>query len=134
MSGDNLEVVRGIYQRWARGDMGPDPDLFDPELVFESFMPDSSERVVSRGPEEAQSFMREFLAQWTDYRLFGERFREIGADRILVEGHQSGRGRLSGAAVKSPMNSVWTFRDGRVVHLVFEPDLQRALEAAGAAD
>ena len=134
MSEDNLEVVRGVYQRWGRGDMGPDPDLFDPELVFESFMPDSSERVVSRGPEETQAFMREFLAQWTDYRLFGERFREIGADRILVEGHQSGRGRLSGAAVKSPMNSVWTFRDGRVVHLVFEPDLQRALEAAGAAD
>jgi ketosteroid isomerase-like protein len=134
MSGDNLEVVRGAYKRWARGDMGPDPDLFDPELVFESFMPDSSERVVSRGPEEAQAFMREFLAQWTDYRLVGERFKEIGADRILVEGHQSGRGRLSGAAVKSPMNSVWTFRDGRVVHLVFEPDLQRALEGPRAAD
>jgi ketosteroid isomerase-like protein len=134
MSGENLEVVRAVYQRWAEGDMGPDPDLFDPELVFESFMPDSSERVVSRGPKETQAFMREFLAQWTDYRLFGERFREIGADRILVEGRQSGRGRLSGVAVESPMNSVWTFRDGRVVHLVFEPDLQRALEAAGAAD
>jgi hypothetical protein len=29
------------------------------------------------------------------------------------------------------MCSVWTFRNGKVVGLLFEPDIQTALEAAG---
>jgi ketosteroid isomerase-like protein len=131
---DSVEVVRRIYARWARGDMVAGVDLFDHQIVFESFMPDSSQRIVCHGPAEVEAFMREFLAQWKDYRLLGDEFREVGSSTVLVTGRQAAIGRQSGAAVEGPTLSVWTFQNGRVTRLVFEPDLERALEAAGMGD
>ena len=40
-------------------------------------------------------------------------------------------GRESGETVEDAVFSVWNFRDRRVVHLSFDRDRQRALEAAG---
>jgi ketosteroid isomerase-like protein len=131
MSQENVDVVRRTYDEWERGHMRAGVELFDPGIVFESFMPDANERVVANGPEEIEVFMREFLGSWRDYRLFGEEFREIGKDKVSVVGHQTAIGRQSGVAVKGPMCSVWTFRNGKIVGLVFEPDRNKALEAAG---
>jgi ketosteroid isomerase-like protein len=130
MSQENVEVVRDIYAEWARGNMGAGVEKFDPEIVFESFMPDAQDWVVARGVEEIDAFMREFLAQWADYRLIGEEFRDAGT-KVFVAGRQTARGRQSGAEVELPMLSVWTFRADRVVGLRFTPSRQEALEAAG---
>ena len=124
------DIVRGIYSEWQRGNFA-DVHFYDPEVVFESVMPDSSERVVAHGPEGVEAFMREFLSQWRDYRISGGDFRQIGTKTVLVEGHQSGTGRRSGVAVESPLHSVWTFRDGKVVRLIIEFDRAKALTAAG---
>ena len=131
MSQENVEIVRGIYAEWERGNMTAGVDLFHPEIAFESFMPDANERVVANGPGEVETFMSEFLAQWRDYRLTGDEFRKVGADKVVVSGSQAAIGRQSGVAVESPMYSVWTFRGGEVVHLLFDPDHRKALEAAG---
>src|SRR5262245_2321824 len=39
-STENLDRVREVYAEWGRGNMKAGPELFDPELVFESFLPD----------------------------------------------------------------------------------------------
>lgn len=129
MSRENEEIVREIYAQWARGNMRAAVEKFDTEIVFESFMPDASGCVVAHGPEEIKTFMREFLAQWANYRLIAEDFRQVGADRILVFGHQSATGKQSGAEVEGPMHSVWTFRADKVVGLRITPFREEALEA-----
>jgi ketosteroid isomerase-like protein len=131
MSEENVELVRRTYAEWERGNMTAGVELFDPEIVFESFMPDANERVVANGPGEVGSFMRDFLGQWRDYRLIADEFREVGKGKVFVAGRQAATGRQSGVGVESPMCSVWTFRNGKVVGLLFEPDIQTALEAAG---
>jgi ketosteroid isomerase-like protein len=130
MSDGNVDRVRRAYAEWALGNMRGGVELFDSAVVFESFMPDANERIVVNGPEAVEAFMRTFLDQWRDYRLFGDEFEEIGADKVLVRGRQAAIGRQSGVAVEDAMCSVWTFREGKVVHLVFERDEERALEAA----
>jgi ketosteroid isomerase-like protein len=130
-STENIDRVREVYAEWARGNMTAGPELFDPQLVFEAFLPDAAERVMVTGPMEVETFMREFLEQWRDYRLIGDEFREIGSETVLVLGRQTASGRRSGAIVEHPMSSVWTFRDGKVVHLLFDPDEQKVLAAAG---
>src|ERR687896_404389 len=119
MSRENVEVVRRTYAEWARGNMKAGVEFFDAQIVFESFMPDSTERVVAKGPEAVEAFMREFLAQWRDYRLIGEDFREVGPSHVAVSGYQTATGRVSGIATFDSMCSVWAFRNGRVVRLVF---------------
>jgi len=131
MSDDIVEIVRGIYAHWARGEMWAGADAFDRDVVFESFMPDSSERVVCRGLDEVAAFLREFLAQWRKYRLIGEEFERIGSDKVLVRGRQTATGRQSGVDVESPMFTLWTFASAKVVGLVLEPQLDAILEAAG---
>jgi catechol 2,3-dioxygenase-like lactoylglutathione lyase family enzyme/ketosteroid isomerase-like protein len=128
---DKLETVRRIVARWSRGDMRAGVDLFDPKIRFESFMPDSNRRVVCDNPGEVGAFMREFLSQWKDYRILGDEFRAIGSDKVLVKGRQAGVGRQSGVEVEGPLFSIWTFRGGRVVQLVFETELAQALDAVG---
>lgn len=134
VSQENVDIVRRIYAAWAKGEFGGGVAHFDPEIVFESFVPDSRERRVYRGPEGVASFMREFLAVWEDYRLVGEEFKGAGDNKVFVAGYQSATGRHSGVAVRSPTYSVWTFRDGKVVHLIMEFDRHKALEAAGLSD
>ncbi|HKH23312.1 MAG TPA: nuclear transport factor 2 family protein [Solirubrobacterales bacterium] len=131
MSESHVDVVRRIYADWERGRMAAGVELFDSEIVFQSYMPDANEKLVAKGAHEIEAFMREFLRHWRDYRLVGEEFREIGEDAVLVVGRQAAVGRTSGVAVEHPMCSVWTFSGGRVVGLVFDPDSRTALEAAG---
>jgi ketosteroid isomerase-like protein len=133
MSQENVELVRQIYAQWARGNMWAGVEMFDTEIVFESFMPDANDRVVAHGPDEIEAFMREFLAQWANYRLIGEEFRAVGA-KVFVAGRQAARGKQSGAEVEQPMHSVWTFRGGRVVGLRFTPFHEEALEAVGLSE
>lgn len=134
MSRENVELVRGVYAEWAQGKMTAGIELFDPEIAFESFMPDASERVAATGPAGVEAFMREFLAQWRDFRIVGKEFREVGPEGVFVEGRQSATGRESGVVVTQPLCSAWTFEDGRVVRLVFDVRRQEALRAAGLAE
>jgi hypothetical protein len=105
-------------------------ELFDAGVIFESFVPDANERIVVNGPGAVEAFMRAFLGQWRDYRLFGDQFQQVGGDKVFVRGRQTAIGRKSGVAVEDTMFSVWTFRDGKVVHLLFDRDEERAIEAA----
>ena len=134
MSQENVEIVRGIYAEWQCGNMKAGVERFAAEIVFESFMPDVMERIVANGPGEVEAFMREFLRHWRDFRMLGDEYRKVGATRVLVSGRQAAVGRESGVAVEDTMFSVWSFRDGKVVRLIFDRDRQRALEAAGLSE
>ncbi len=50
--------------RWAEGDFGTNAKLLDPDITFETFMPDASDNVVAHGSAEIETFTREWLAQW----------------------------------------------------------------------
>jgi ketosteroid isomerase-like protein len=134
MSEENLELVRATYAEWQRGNMKAGVERFDPEIAFESFLPDASERVVASGRAEVEAFMREFLRQWRDYRIFGDEYREVDPARVFVSGRQLAIGHESGAVVEDTLFSIWTLRGGKVVHLIFERDRRRALEAAGLSE
>ena len=125
-----MEIVRSVYAGWAQGNLNAGVELFDPEIVFESYMPDASERVVAHGVEGVAVFMREFLNQVSEYRLFADEILAVGEDVVLVIGRQAGVGRQSRVPVESPTCSVWRFRDGRIVGLLFEMDKELAARAA----
>ena len=134
MSQENVKIVRQVYDEWKLGNLGAAMDLFDPEILFESFMPDSHELVIAHGAEEIAAFMRDFLTETRDYRMIGEVFWEAGTDKVFVAGRQSVTGRQSGVPIDGPAFWVWTFRGGKVVRLLFETRRPKALEAAGLSE
>ena len=54
MSQENVEMVRETYAEWQRGNMKAGVDRFDPEIVFESFMPDARERSWRTDPPKSK--------------------------------------------------------------------------------
>jgi ketosteroid isomerase-like protein len=134
MSQENVEVVKGIYAEWEKGNFQAALPVLDREIRFEVWMPDSNEIVVRHGFEDLDDFMRDWFGQWEGYRVIGDEFRSIGTDRVFVGGHQAGTGRRSGVEVDSPGFAVWTFRAGKVVRLLVHYDRDSALEAAGLSE
>lgn len=123
---ENVERLRAVYSEWARGNMRAGGELFAPEVLFE---PASDGRASALGRESVEAYMRDFLAQWSKFRIDAEEFVEIG-ETIVVTEHQHGTGKISGLSTEQIFYSVWTFRDGRVVRARWEADRARALEAA----
>ena len=134
MSEENVEVVKGIYAEWEKGNFQAALPVLDREITFEVWMPDSNEIVVRHGLEDLDDFMRDWFGQWKEYRVTGDEFRAVGTDHVFVGGRQSGTGRTSGAEVESPGFAVWTFRAGKVVRLLAHYDRNSALEAAGLSE
>ena len=127
----NVETVRRILDDWARGDFAGPTRLLDPEVVFETFMPDSNENVVARGADELEAFTRDWLAQWSDYRIVAEELEEVDDQTIFASVRQLAACRHSGAEVDSLGFSVWTLRDRKVVRLSLHYSRDDALAAAG---
>ena len=134
MSQDNVEIVRGILASWAHGDFRTETERFDPDVAFETFMPDADRAVTARGLEEAGLFARDWLAQWQRYRMIGNEFRAVGSDKVFVSVTQAAAGEQSGVEVESPGFTVWTLRGGRVVKLSLHYDKTEALKAAGLSE
>ena len=72
--------MRGLYAEWARGNFRPGKELFAPDVVFDQLI-DGSSNVV--GADAVESYTREFLAHWGEFRIVAEDFVEVG-DKILV--------------------------------------------------
>ena len=131
MSEENLTIVRRVVEAWERGDFALAGQSFDPAIQFETFMPDAGEYVTASGTSELAAFMRDWFAQWRDYRIAGDDFIAVDSDTVFVAVRQIATGKGSGAVVESPGYCVFRVRDKRVISLVLHYDRARALEAAG---
>jgi ketosteroid isomerase-like protein len=124
--GTDLEKLRAMYRRWARGDFSRG-DVFDPEMKSENVGMGEPLRVGSF--EEFVGAMREWLSAWErPLTITAEEFLQSG-DRILVLVRWSGRGKGSGAQIEAGGAHLWTFRDGLAVRF----DTYRDREEARAA-
>jgi ketosteroid isomerase-like protein len=126
MSEENVEIVRRIYEGWARGDFS-EAEAFHPEIEFE--MVDWPHPARSRGVAEMRRTWQTTLSAWDDFRAEPDELIDHG-DNVLVLNSISGRGRGSGADVSALTATLWTVEGGRVVRLALYWDTERAREAA----
>ncbi len=129
MADRHLEIVRGIYDEWGRGNFRAGPEHFDADvtLVVGDGFPDSG---TYRGPDGVRDYMLQFLDSWERVTISGVAFTRAG-DRVLVEVHQAGIGRGSGAPVAMGYFHIWTLSEGAVVRLLTTKDRPAALAAGG---
>src|SRR6476661_7906658 len=111
MSQENVERLQAVYSEWAQGNFRPGGQLFAPDVAFEAL----TDGRAAIGRDAVEGYMREFLAQWTEFRV------EAG-ETILVTERQHGTGKSSGVEAEMTVYSVWTFRDGVVVRVRWEID------------
>jgi ketosteroid isomerase-like protein len=126
MSQENVELVRRVYEGWARGDFSM-IEAFHPEIVFE--MVDWPHQTKVRGIAAMSATWRETLRAWDDFRSVPTEYIDCGRN-ILVLNRIEGSGKESGADVSADTATVWTVEDGLVTRMALYWDVDRARQAA----
>jgi ketosteroid isomerase-like protein len=130
MSEENVEIVKRVYDGWARGDFSR-VDEFDPDIEFE--MADWPHQTTARGIPQMWEAWRSTLSAWTGFTSTPTEIVDCG-DRVLVTNRIEGRGKESGADVSADVATVFTLEGGRVVRmaLYWNVDAARREAAAGS--
>jgi ketosteroid isomerase-like protein len=142
MSHANVEIVRevmALVDTARNGDQGRSPDDLMQRLanlVATDAQIDMSRRVLNPDVYSGQAGLRRLLEEirevWDEFRVTPERFVDAG-DRVIVIEAIRGRGRTSSVTVDSRSASIWTLRDGQIIHMEARYDPQEALEAVGVS-
>jgi ketosteroid isomerase-like protein len=129
---ENLDLVRSIYADWERGDYFRRADWADPHIEF--VWADGPDPGSWTGPDEMAKAWSDQLRLFQDYRAVAEEFRELDRERVLVLGHNRGRGKISSAesgALGGRSAVLFEIRDGKVARLALYWDRDRALADLG---
>jgi hypothetical protein len=137
MSGDatstNLELLRGIYAGWERGDFF-DTSWADPEIEF-AIVGGPTDGTATGIPALAVAWT-DFMRAWQDLRAELEEARPLDDERILVFTRNTGRGKTSGVELgelETYGANLFRIVDGRVTELVCYFDRERAIRELGPA-
>lgn len=112
MSSGNVEVVRSVYENFAKGDIPAVLAALDPEVEWvegsQDFLP---HRGTHRSPDEvAANVFKMVVENFDEFAVLPERFHDAG-DVVCVEGRAVGKTK-TGAVLDAPAAWVWTVRDG----------------------
>jgi ketosteroid isomerase-like protein len=127
MSQENVEIVRGAFAAFERGDVSHMIDLMADDLVTHRIEPDNA---VYHGKEGFFQATADWTEDFEDWTATAEEFLDAG-DNVLVQVHQTARGEGSGVPVESHFWFVFAMRERKVARLSFHSRRDQALEAAG---
>jgi ketosteroid isomerase-like protein len=134
MSQENVEIVRRLYEHWARGDFAY-AGFYDPEVEFARIGAEGGGVEGRwRGLEAIWAANLEWLRAFDDLRTEAERIIDLADDRVLVLSRQTARGKVSGAPIDHELGDLITLHDGKVVRCDLYWDRAEALEAAGLSE
>ena len=133
MSDENVEVIREMYEHWARGEF---PASFMDSDVEHSRIGAQTPDMEGewRGLEAFSRSFAEYINALSDLRIQAEEIIEVDDERVLVLSRQTAQGKSSGAPVDHQLGDLFTVRGGKVVHYVSYWDRAEAIKAAGLSE
>lgn len=116
MSKENVEIVRGMYDAFGKGDVEAVLERMDPSIEWneaENFL--YADRNPYIGPQEILEgvFMR-LGAEWEGFAVAPEELLDAG-DSVVGLGNYTGTYKATGREVRAQFAHVWGLREGKVV-------------------
>jgi ketosteroid isomerase-like protein len=134
MSQENVEIVRGGYEAFARGDVEGVLEIMDPDVVWAPALAPLLGVEPVRGKDALRKFLTEDLVSgFEDFEARAESIEDLG-DSVLVHTQFAARGRASGVPVSLEAFSLIVLRDGKTVSYRDYETKAAALEAAGLSE
>ena len=111
MSNENVELLRGTYDAFERGDASAVMAAFADDISWSvpEVLPHG---VRARGKEEVGQFFERLAVTWEDFGLEINDYVASG-DRVCVLGRATGR--LGGVQTGYGFVHAWTIRDGSCI-------------------
>ena len=131
MSSENVELVRGVYEGWSRGDFSVATELTASGFEYRQ-NPEAVEPGTRRGAGIGDA-LRGIFDVYDDFRVEPSEFIDAG-DRVLVVSRALGTAKGSGLDLDMDVFFVWTVTEGKLASNAVFTDRQLALEAAGISD
>jgi hypothetical protein len=134
MTSESLDLVRSIYADWERGDFSSS-EWAHSEIEYtdvEGPLDGSTGELGDIGQG-----VRDFLAEWADFRLVADRLQELDAEHVLALDHRVGRSRTSGlelSDVRTDGARLFHIRGGQVHKIVVYFSRERAFADLGLAE
>jgi ketosteroid isomerase-like protein len=131
MSQENVEVVRKLYELFARREIEPafseyaDPNL---ELRVPPVYPDTPE--VFRGREGVERWIAMIDEVWAEWRFEPERYLDAGPT-VVVLARLIAEGDSSGIHLEREVAHLWEVERGRATSIRVYLNQTDALDAAG---
>lgn len=138
MSEENVALVRGLLDAFARGEHESAFGLYDSEIEWDASgtseaTPDLAG--VYRGHDGVRTYWRRWLSAWKDLQFEVDDVRGAGDEVVALISNQHMKGRHSGIEVEMPpFGLVFTIHDGKVTRWRSFSDQRSALEAAGFSE
>jgi len=130
MSQLNVEVLRAMYEHWARGDFPA--SFFDSEVEHSRIGAETPDMEGEwRGVEGISRAMAKYLHAFADLRIEAEEIIDLDDDHVLVLSRHTARGKLSGAPIDHELGDLFTLRAGKVVRYDSYWNRAEAMKAAG---
>jgi ketosteroid isomerase-like protein len=128
------EIVRRAFDIWATRDLQMIGELYHPDVVY-----DCSKRILNPdtyiGYEGLIRLSEEIDSIWDTFDISLERLVEIGEGRVIALMTSNARGRSSGVElVDTKAASIFTVKDGVIVHAKLFPEREEAFAEAGIPD
>jgi uncharacterized protein len=133
MSQANVDVIRAMYEHWARGDF-PE-SYFDSEVEHSRIGADTPDMEGEwSGAGDVSRAMVEYLHPFSDLRIEAESIFDLDDDRVLVLSRHIARGKVSGAPIDHELADLFTLRGGKVVRFDSYWDRAAGMKAVGLSE
>jgi ketosteroid isomerase-like protein len=115
-AGENLELIRGGYTAWNRGDVDGVAAILDEDVEWHGH-PRLPEPGPYFGRDAVRAWLDDLRGAWEEIEIHPFAFAESG-DEVVALVQISGRGRGSGVEVQSGIDAhVWRIVGGRATRM-----------------
>ena len=130
MSQENVSVVRGMYEAFAKGDVPAIIAALDPQVEWweaENFIYADGNPYVGPDAVLAGVFMR-IGDEWEGFAVSPKEVLDAG-EMVIGHGYYSGTYKKNGERVRAQFAHFFTFRDGKVAKFQQYTDTAQFLQA-----
>jgi ketosteroid isomerase-like protein len=130
--GKSADIVTGIYQAFAKGDVPAVLGAFDPAIVWcEAENSLLADRNPYQGPQAvAEGVFQRLMTIVDGFSLVPETVID-GGDTVVVQGRYRGKMKATGTHVHAQFAHVWQVRDGKIARFQQYTDTRQWAAAAG---
>jgi ketosteroid isomerase-like protein len=133
MSEQNVNIVRGMYEGFGRGDINGVLAVLDPQVEWleaENFIYDDGNPYI--GPQAVLEgvFMR-IGAEWDGFKVSPKEILDAG-ETIISHGYYSGTYKKNGKSVRAQFAHLFTIVDGKVAKFQQYTDTAQFLQVVGS--
>ena len=131
MEEPSVEVVRGTYEAFGRGDVPAVLGAMAADIEWHEAEGMPYGGIYHSGEEVAQNVFGPLVEDVPDFAVTPEQFIASG-DTVAVVARYTGTGKATGKALNLPVVHVWDVRDGEIARFRMFADTAKFLEVVPA--